>query len=74
MPFLIYFLEKARNEYLMDTTVLDAKFIARYNQKTGKDLDDIQDAILLINYHKKQQHQSVEPDLMKISKAIEKIS
>lgn len=71
---IIYFLEKARNEYLMDTTVLDAKFIARYQQKTGKNLDDIQDAMLLINYHKKQQHQSVEPDLLKISKAIEKIS
>jgi len=70
---IIYFLEKVRNEYLLDTNVLDENFEKKLQQKTGKNIADIHRAIYLINQFKKSYHQSVESDLIALNTAIEKI-
>lgn len=70
---IIYFLEKIRNEYLIDTTKLDDSFIQKLHHKTGKDIIDIQELVFLINEHRKSYHGSLEEDLIRINNAIEKI-
>jgi hypothetical protein len=70
---IIYFLEKIRNEYLLDTTKLDDDFIKKLHQKSDKELIDIQKAVFLINQHRKSPHQSIEADLIAINNAIERV-
>ncbi|TPG41645.1 DUF4350 domain-containing protein [Flavobacterium pectinovorum] len=70
---IIYFLERIRNEYLIDTTKLDDDFIKKLHSKTGKNKTDIQELVFLINEHKKSYHGSLEEDLIRINNAIEKI-
>jgi len=71
---IIYFLERIRNEYLLDTTVLDENFIKKLHAKTGKEIKDIEHLVYLINYQRKSYHQSIESDLIEINNAIEKIT
>ncbi|WP_394759440.1 DUF4350 domain-containing protein, partial [Flavobacterium sp.] len=70
---IIYFLEKIRHDYLIDTTILDENFIKKLHSKTGKNSQDIEKIVRLINYHKKSYNQSIEQDLIEINNAIEKI-
>jgi hypothetical protein len=70
---IIYFLEKIRTEYLIDTTKLDDTFIQKLHHKTGKEITDIQELVFLINEHRKSYHGSLEEDLIRINNAIEKI-
>lgn len=70
---IIYFLEKIRTDYLLDTTNLDDDFITKLHYKTGKDEKDIRDVVQLINDHRNSYHGSLEEDLIKINAAIEKI-
>jgi hypothetical protein len=70
---IIYFLEKMRTEYLMDTTKLDDTFIQKLHHKTGKSETDIQELVFLINEHRNSYHGSLEEDLIRINNAIEKI-
>jgi hypothetical protein len=70
---IIYFLEKIRNEYLIDTHKLDDDFIKKVQLKSGKDLDDIKNAVSLINSYRKNNYPSIEEDLIQLNKAIEKI-
>lgn len=70
---IIYFLERVRNEYLMDTSNLDENFIKKLQLKTGKDLKDIEHLVYLINYQRRSYNQSIESDLIEINNAIEKI-
>ncbi len=70
---IIYFLEKIRTDYLLDTTKLDDDFITKLHYKTGKDEKDIRDLVQLINDHRNSYHGSLEEDLLKINTAIEKI-
>ncbi|WP_395075843.1 DUF4350 domain-containing protein [Flavobacterium sp.] len=70
---IVYFLEKIRNVYLIDTNKLDDEFIKKLHLKSGKDISDIQRAVFLINTHRKSPHNSIEEDLIQINKAIEKI-
>lgn len=70
---IIYFLEKIRNIYLIDTNSLDDVFIKKLHQKSGKNLNDIQKVIYQINNYRKSPHTSVEEDLIEINNAIEKI-
>jgi hypothetical protein len=70
---IIYFLEKIRTEYLIDTTKLDDIFIQKLHHKTGKNLTDIQELVFLINEHRNSYHGSLEEDLIRINNAIEKI-
>ena len=71
---IIYFLEKIRSDYAIDTTILDDKFALKYHLKSGKDLADIQNVVRLLNYHRRQLHESVENDLVQLNNAIEKIT
>lgn len=71
---IIYFLEKIRNEYLIDTNVLDENFVKKLQQKSGKNLEDIEKVVRLINYQRKSYNQSIEEDLIEINNAIEKIT
>ncbi|RKR08692.1 uncharacterized protein DUF4350 [Flavobacterium sp. 90] len=70
---IIYFLERIRNEYLLDTTKLDDDFIKKLHLKTGKDQTDIRELVFLINEHRKSYHGSLEEDLIRINNAIEKV-
>ena len=70
---IIYFLEKVRNEYLIDTNKLDDDFTIKLHHKSGKNINDIKRAVFLINAHAKSPHSSIEEDLIQISNAIEKI-
>lgn len=70
---IIYFLERIRNEYLLDTTKLDEDFIKKLHLKSGKNEDDIRDLVFLINEHRKSYHGSLEEDLIRINNAIEKV-
>ncbi|MGX7668371.1 DUF4350 domain-containing protein [Flavobacterium pedocola] len=69
---IIYFLEKIRTDYLIDTFDLDETFVNRLHQKTGKDKTDIENAVRLIKKHRNNL-QSSENDVIEISKAIEKL-
>lgn len=70
---IIYFLEKIRTDYLIDTKNLDADFITKLHHKTGKKIEDIEDLVFLINEHRKSYHGSLEEDLIRLNHAIEKI-
>ncbi|WP_116787570.1 DUF4350 domain-containing protein [Flavobacterium psychrotrophum] len=69
---IIYFLEKVRTDYLIDTYSLDDAFVERLHQKTGKSIQDIQQAVSLIKKHR-QQILSSEADVIAINNAIEKL-
>ena len=71
---IIYFLEKIRNVYLTDTTVLDENFIKKVHQKTGKSIVDIENVVRLIKNQQKNYMLSIEEDLIEINNAIEKIT
>lgn len=70
---IIYFLERIRNEYSLDTTVLDEGFITKLYQKSGKRKEDIESVVRLINNYKKSANNSKEGDLITLTKAIETI-
>lgn len=70
---IIYLLDKIRRDYLLDTTVLDEKFIQRLQQKTGKNIEDLKQLFTKINQHRKGNFESVESDLVEINRLIEKI-
>ncbi len=70
---IIYFLEKIRNEYLIDTNHLDDDFVKKLHLKSGKSLVSIKNAIFLINNHRRSPHNSIEEDLIQINNAIEEV-
>ena len=70
---IIYFLERIRNEYLIETSVLDENFIKKLHAKTGKEIKDIEHLVYLINRQRKKYQLSIESDLIEINNAIEKI-
>ena len=70
---ITYFLEHLRNDYLMDTQVLDEPFVKRLASKSGKDQDEIKDLISLIIILKKKVHFQ-EADVLSITKAVERFN
>ncbi|MFT7252009.1 MAG: hypothetical protein ACI9FW_001765 [Flavobacterium sp.] len=70
---IIYFLEKTRNEYLIDTTVLDATFINRFQQKSGNKKEEIAELVQLINQLKSKETCN-ESDIISLNLAIEKLN
>ncbi len=70
---IIYFLEKIRGQYLLDTSKLDDEFVKKLQQKSGKKLVDIEHVVFLINNYRRSPHNSVEEDLIAIDTAIEKV-
>ena len=71
---IVYFLEKIRNQYLLDTDNLNDEFIKKLTQKSGKNILEVQNVVYLINQHRNNQHISIEQDLVQMNKAIEKIT
>ncbi|MXN90434.1 DUF4350 domain-containing protein [Flavobacterium sp. Sd200] len=69
---IIYFLEHIRTEYLIDTYTLDDAFAEKLHLKTGRPLEDIQEALSLIRKHR-HNFTSTEADLAAINNAIEKL-
>ncbi len=69
---IIYFLEKLRQDYLIDTQYLDEDFIKKVHQKTGKDITLIEKAVLLIKRQRKT-YKSTEADLIELNSVLEKI-
>lgn len=70
---VVYFLEKIRKEYYLDTTILDETFINRLHQKTSKDKGEIVKAINKINYIKNSSS-IAEKDLVELNTLIEKLN
>lgn len=70
---IIYFLEKIRIDYLIDTSRLDEAFARKLQQKSGKPIEDVENALRLIREHRNSPHIAVEEDLIKINTALEKI-
>lgn len=70
---IIYFLERVRNEYVMDTSKLDEHFINKLHQKTGKSVAEIEHAVYLIKKFKNSPHQSIESDLIEIVNTLENL-
>ncbi|NHM01369.1 DUF4350 domain-containing protein [Flavobacterium difficile] len=70
---IVYFLEKIRKEYYLETTVLDDTFINRLHLKTSKNKTDIIKAIAKINFIKNSSSIS-EKDLVELNTLIEKLN
>lgn len=69
---IIYFLDKIRSQYLLETITLDDNFIRKLHQKSGKNLVDIQNIVFSINHHRKNNFESIEADLIELNAAIER--
>lgn len=69
---IIYFLEKLRNEYLIDTYSLDDDFIEKLHLKTGKPTDEIRHLVQIIKTHR-HKFESTEADVLELNKAIENL-
>ncbi|OYQ33011.1 hypothetical protein CHU92_13910 [Flavobacterium cyanobacteriorum] len=69
---IIYFLEKIRNEYLIDTYALDDEFIEKLHLKTGKPIEDIRNLVRIIKVYR-HKFDSTEADVIEINKAIENL-
>lgn len=70
---IVFFLEKIRKDYYLDTTVLDETFVNRLQQKTSKDKTEIIKVINKINYIKNSSITS-EKDLIELNTLIEKLN
>jgi len=70
---IVYFLEKIRKEYYLDTTLLDETFINRLYLKTSKEKAAIVKAINKINYIKNSATLT-EKDLVELNTLIEKLN
>ena len=70
---VIFFLEKIRNEYYIDTFNLDETFINRLHQKTGKPKKDIEEVVFLIKKIRNQ-GQTTEKELITFNNLLEKIN
>lgn len=70
---VIFFLEKIRNEYYIDTFNLDETFINRLHQKTGSNKKDIEEVVFLIKKIRNQ-GQNTEKELITFNNLLEKIN
>lgn len=69
---IIYFLEKIRNEYMIDTYSLDDDFVEKLHLKTGKPVDEIRNLVRIIKVHR-HKFESTEADAIELNKAIENL-
>ena len=69
---IIYFLEKMRQDYLIDTKNLDDDFVKKVQLKTGKDIKLIEKVVLLIKRQRKT-FKSTEAELVELNQVMEKI-
>lgn len=70
---IVYFLEKVRNEFLLDTNELNESFINRYQQKSRNKKEDIMALIRLIKIFQNKEIYT-EADVINLNNAIEKLN
>lgn len=70
---IIYFLERVRSDYYIDTTNLNDDFVSKLHLKTGKDKAVITSLIAFINRHRKSMNANTKEDLIYINNSIEQI-
>lgn len=68
---IIYFLEKIRQDYLMETAVLDDFFVRKLAQKSGKNEEIIAKLVAFINQFRKNNFEIVASDLITCNLLIE---
>lgn len=68
---IIFFLEKIRNDYYLDTFNLDESFVNKLSQKTGKNKTEVNELISFIKKLRTQTSAS-EEDIINLNKKIEK--
>lgn len=68
---IIFFLEKVRNEYYLDTFNLDETFVKKLHQKSGKSKEQIQELFNLIN-NLRNKTTATETDVVNLNNQIEK--
>ena len=68
---IVFFLEKIRTDYYLDTTFLNEDFAKKLQIKSGKSPAVINNLLYLINNHRRSPHNSIDSDLIAINKAIE---
>ncbi len=69
---IVYFLDRIRQEFMIETSTLDDTFAKRLQHKSGKDLADVEDIIRIINKSRNQNTSVTEQDLIALNSAIEK--
>jgi hypothetical protein len=67
---ITYFLEKIRNDYYLETTLLDEKFIKNLSLKSGKDKIEVGKLVNFINYLQ-QKEACTENNLLDLNRLIE---
>ncbi len=67
---IIYFLEKIRSDYNLETTNLNEEFINKLSQKSGKKKDSVKKTINFINWLRTK-NELFEENLLKLNKHIE---
>lgn len=70
---IVYFLERIRHEYHINTTVLDARFEQQLAQKTGADLAITQALTSKINQHLQKRKPAASDDITALNKLIEQL-
>lgn len=67
---IVYFLDKVRNRYYLDTQKLDDEFVRKLQLKSGKELTLIKNIVNFIHWFERNKTAS-EPDLIRLSEFIE---
>lgn len=70
---IVYFLEKIRKDYYLETSVLDDTFVNRLHQKTSKEKTELIKVINKINFIKNSS-KITEKDLIELNTIIEKLN
>lgn len=70
---IVYFLERIRHEYHLNTAVLNERFVGQLAHKTGWDPARVQQLIDKINRHLQKRQPATQDDLMAINNLIEQL-
>ena len=70
---ILYFLDRIRTDFLLDTSRLDEEFIKKLAHKSGKDPGEVKKAVQLINTFRQQPEMPSENFLLELNAAFEKI-
>lgn len=70
---IIYLLERIRQEYMLETAILDEAFIRKLHLKSGKPIEDIRKVVFLIQTFRRNRFSLAEDDLIAFNEATEKI-
>ncbi|MDO5615731.1 MAG: hypothetical protein Q4G16_06050, partial [Cruoricaptor ignavus] len=68
-----YFLHKVRTDLLLDTRVLDENFAKKLQLKTGKPIEKINEAVILLQKSQDQYAFVTREDLVKMNRLLDEI-